>query len=94
MLKTSMIDLQCSPKVRDSVILREGATMPRCPECGSENTADRCSGFISYTMSIACRTTRLKLAPHDVGGNHYCYDCDTWFTLPEKQKESEKEGGA
>jgi hypothetical protein len=68
------------PGIRDQILHFEDASLPACPRCGSQNTAEVNVGIIGRTISIAAATTKFKLIPNGPKPGHYfCNACKTFF---------------
>ncbi len=58
----------------------EKAILPKCPHCGSSDTADVECGFVGRTLNIAAATTKISLFPSSPPpGNYFCNDCRKYF---------------
>jgi len=68
------------PGIGKTILYFEKATLPVCPCCGSEDTADAQCGIIGRTINIAAATTKLKLiANGPKPGKHFCNACNRFF---------------
>ena len=68
------------PGIREEILHFDGAALPTCNRCGSQNTAQVNVGIIGRTINIACATTKFKLIPNvPKPGDYFCNDCDKFF---------------
>ncbi len=66
--------------ITKQIMFFENATLPPCPRCGSNNTADVQVGIIGRTINISAATTKFKLiANGPKPGAFACNDCRTFF---------------
>lgn len=68
------------PGIREQILRYEEATLPVCPRCGSQDTAEANVGITGRSMSIAAATTKFKLiANGPKPGDYFCNACDGFF---------------
>jgi len=68
------------PGIREQILNFDGAALPTCNCCGSQNTAQVHIGLIGRTISIAGATTKFKLMPNGPKpGDYFCNACDKFF---------------
>ena len=68
------------PGILEQIMRFENATLPECPHCDSENTADVQIGIIGRTTQIAAATTKFTLIPNGPRpGRYYCQNCKQFF---------------
>jgi hypothetical protein len=71
---------QLHPSIKATILQFEGAALPPCTRCGSENTADVQIGVIGRTIHIASATTKFLPVPNGPKrGNYFCYVCNDYF---------------
>jgi hypothetical protein len=71
------------PGIVESILHFDKASLPLCPRCGSENTANVQVGTIGRAINIAAATTKLKLiANGPKPGRYFCNACDRFFNKP------------
>lgn len=58
----------------------EKISMPPCPNCQSEDTANVLGGIIGRVIYIAAATTKVKLNPSK-SGEYYCNQCQLYFNV-------------
>jgi hypothetical protein len=70
------------PGFREAILRFEEATLPHCPSCGADHTADVQCGITGRTINIAAATTKFKLVPNAPPPERYfCNGCDTFFDV-------------
>ncbi len=64
-----------------TIMYFENASVPACPHCGSNNTADVQVGIIGRTIYLAAATTKVTLVPNmkDRLGEYFCNECRKFF---------------
>lgn len=68
------------PGIREQLLQFEGAILPACSRCGSEDTADVQVGVIGRTINLAAATTKFKLIPNGPKDDTYfCNTCEKFF---------------
>ena len=68
------------PGMWKSILAREEAKCPTCPDCGSENTADAGYFVCGRTISLTTATTKFVLGPDDRRpGIYFCNTCEKFF---------------
>lgn len=68
------------PGIREQILRFERATVPACPRCGSEDTAEVNVGIVGRTINIAAATTKIELmANGPKPGDYFCNACDEFF---------------
>jgi hypothetical protein len=68
------------PGIREQILSREEAVLPKCPQCGSTDTAKVEVGIIGRTIHIAAATSKFKLLPNGpVPGKYFCGKCAQYF---------------
>ena len=68
------------PGIKEQIYRFEDATLPACPRCGSEDTADVQVGIIGRTIAIAGATTKFHLIPNlPKPGTYFCNTCREYF---------------
>ena len=68
------------PGIKEQIRSFEEATLPACPRCGSEDTADVQVGIIGRTINIAGATTKFHLmANGPKPGKYFCNTCREYF---------------
>ena len=66
--------------IRKQIVRFEEATLPACPHCGSQDTAEVNVGIVGRTINIAAATTKFKLIPNGPKpGDYFCNACDAFF---------------
>ena len=68
------------PGVRDFIVNLEAKTLPICPHCDCEDTAEVNVGVIGRTIAMAGATSRFKLIPNGPKpGEYFCNGCQSFF---------------
>jgi len=69
------------PGITESIYRFENATLPECPYCGSEDTAQAQCGMMGRTIHICAATTKFKLCGMGPRlGTYYCHGCKEFFS--------------
>lgn len=90
MLKVSKKELEFMESqhsgIIEEILLFENATLPSCPHCGSNNTADVRVGIIGRTIYIASATTKFQIVANGPKpGKYFCNVCKKYFNSVKKQ---------
>lgn len=68
------------PGITDQIMSRENETLPDCPNCMSNDTAEVNVGFIGRTITIGACTTKFKLIGNGPKpGRYFCNICKKYF---------------
>ena len=68
------------PGIAKTIRYFEEASLPVCPHCGSDNTADVQCGIVGRTIYLAAATTKIKLiANGPKPGPYFCNGCEEFF---------------
>jgi|GEM_PF-2214670 len=54
--------------------------MPKCPACGSNDTAVVGCGLVRMSMALAASTRKYHLRANDHPGDYYCRSCKCYFS--------------
>jgi len=66
------------PGFKEQVERFESMKLPRCPDCGSGNTASVVVAIIGRTLALDCATTKIHLDPKG-WGSYFCNRCKRYF---------------
>ena len=61
----------------------EDSSLPSCPDCSSNDTAEVGVGVIGRTIAIAAATTKFKLVPNNPLAAFFCNACQCFFDHPQ-----------
>ena len=80
--KKALDDLERQyPGIKETVYRCEEASLPVCPYCQSEDTADVGCGIVGRSINLAAATTKFKLTPNPPKpGEYFCNSCETFFS--------------
>ena len=68
------------PGICETIRQFEDASLPACPHCRSEDTADVQCGVVGRTIAIAAATTRFALVANGPKpGRYRCNACKVYF---------------
>lgn len=78
------------PGIRKTILCFEQARLPKCPRCGSKNTARVQCGIIGRTINIASATTKFKLMPNPpTPGRYFCNVCNEFFNQKKRVRKTQ-----
>jgi DNA-directed RNA polymerase subunit RPC12/RpoP len=77
----------------ESVERWEASQLPRCPHCGSDETAKVSAGLVGRSIRLAAATTKIRLLANGHPADYYCNRCKSYFNENEGEHGGPKHKG-